>query len=88
MLKKYFINPFVVLFHTELDQKNNFTTIVFNPDTERVLKVNSFGYRVLKVIYENPGIKLMEISKLISVKPLKVGKFLETMIKENSVFEK
>ncbi|HBL52128.1 MAG: hypothetical protein A3D24_04105 [Candidatus Blackburnbacteria bacterium RIFCSPHIGHO2_02_FULL_39_13] len=85
---KYFINSLAVLFCPQLDQKNNYKTIVFNSVTEEIIKVNKFGYNILRTIDENPGIGIEEIYQLLKVDVSKIGKFLGTMSKENIIIEK
>lgn len=95
-MKKIFINPLGVIFCPEIDQKNNFQTIVFNPLKEKIIKVNRFGYEILKVIDENSGLYLQNIIQLVSQKrnevawqsEKKISEFINQMIKENIVFEK
>ena len=95
-MKKLFVNPLGVIFCPEIDQKNNFQTIVFNPLKEKIIKVNRFGYEILKIVDENRGLYLQNIIQLVSQKrgetdwqnEKKVNKFIDQMIKENVVFEK
>ena len=84
----FYINPYAVVFHPELDSRNNYNTIVFNPATEQVLKINAFTYSILKVIDDNPGIDIDGISELTSADVLKITKFLEVAIGENIIGEK
>lgn len=86
MVKRYFVNPFAVLFHPSLDLRNHYKTIVYNPTTEEIFKISRFGYKILEVIDKNPGISAEEISRLTPVAPLKIQRFLEIMNKENVIF--
>jgi hypothetical protein len=83
MDKKYFVNPLAVLFHPLLDKKNNYETIVFNPQTENIFKINRFGYDILKTIEAHPSISLDYWQN-----EAKINKFIQQMVKENVVFEK
>ena len=56
--------------------------------TEEIIKVNKFGYNILRTIDENPGIGIEEIYQLLKVDVSKIGKFLGTMSKENIIIEK
>lgn len=83
MTSKYFINPLAVLFHSFLDKQNNYETIVFNPQTENIFKINHFGYDILKAIEENPGITLDYWQN-----EAKITKFINQMVEENVVIER
>lgn len=95
-MRKFFINPLGVIFCPEIDQKNNFQTIVFNPSKEKIIKINNFGYDILKIIDETPGIYLQNIIQLVSQKQneiewlseKKISEFINQMIEENVIFEK
>lgn len=90
-MNRYSINSLAVVFLPIIDKKNNYNTIVFNPKTEELLSVNSFGYDILKTVDENPGITLAEICKLVSQKrnfmerqkEAKIAKFIDLMAEEN-----
>lgn len=95
-MRKYFIHPLAVLFHPEIDVRNNYRTIVYNWKTQNILKVNRFGYETLKILNKRPGLSLDELCKLVSqkrktsewqIKP-KIVKFIEQMVKENIISEK
>ena len=93
---KYCINPLAVIFIPEIDKKNNFTTIVFNPETENILKVKQFGYEILETIDKNPRLNSSQITSIVSQKrqvsewqnESKIVGFIERMVKENIVFER
>lgn len=89
MDKRYKVNPLSILFHPEIDKKNNYETIVCNWETEKVLKINPFGYHIFKVIDENPEISLKDIYLMLSLKvnnsdidANKVVGFIQQMVKE------
>lgn len=96
MTRGYFINPLAILFHPELDKRNNYKTIARNPETEEVLKVNAFGYDILKTIEENPSFDVESISQVVAKKrnlaewqiETKIAKFMQLMVGENIIFEK
>lgn len=83
MDKKYFINSLAVLFSPVLDKENNYETIVFNPQSENIFKINRFGYDILKTIGAHLGINLDYWQN-----DLKITKFIKQMVKENVVYEK
>lgn len=93
MPHNYSVNKLAVIFLPEIDRKNNFTTIVYSPETEHIIKINRFGYEILKVVDKTPGINLSQIVYLVSsnhkapewVINNKVFKFLDKMIKENVI---
>lgn len=95
-IDRYSINPLGVLFHPELDQKNHYQTIVFNPKTEQILRINQYGYDILKVIDEKPGSILDDICNYVAqrrdleqyINKEKVFKLIQEMIRENVVFAK
>lgn len=91
----YFVNPLSVLFHPELDTRNRYQTVVYNWRKQSVLKVNQFGYEILKILDEKPGLSLAELCQLVSPKEQippqlksKIEKFSQQMIKENVIEEK
>ncbi len=93
MAKRFFINPYGVLFHPELDRNNSYKTIVCNWKTDKVLKINRFGYEILKIVNDNPGILCEDIYRLVvqkqgPIKRQKIDRFLSQMVQENTVFEK
>lgn len=88
MAKKYSVNPLAVLFHPEIDKINNYRTIVYDPTTEEILKINNFGHMILKTIDQNPDLDNNSIVKLTSENILKINRFLETMESKNIVFAK
>lgn len=83
MDKKYFVNSLAALFLPILDKQNNYETIVFNPQTENIFKINRFGYDILKTIEIHPGISLDYWQN-----ELKITRFIKQMVKENIVFER
>lgn len=83
MTSKYYINPSAILFHPFLDKQNNHQTIVFNPQTEDIIKINQFGYNILKAVGENSGITLDYWQN-----EAKIAKFIKQMVKENIIFER
>lgn len=87
-MSKLFVNPRAVLFHDYLDKRNNYHTIVCNPNTETYLKINPTGYKILRTIEQNRGLSLTNISDLIGIKEGSVKKFILAMLKENVVFVK
>lgn len=88
MFKKYLLNPLSVLFHPQLDQKNKSNTIVYDPLSEEIIKIDRFGYTILKAIDENPGIDSETISRLTLSGTQRVERFLEIMKEKNVVFQK
>lgn len=95
-MKKYFINPLAVLFHPGIDARNDYRTIVYNWKTQNILKVNRFGYEVLKVLNERSRLSLDELCRLVSQRrktaewqiKSKIVKFIEQMVEENIINEK
>lgn len=88
MAKRYIINALSVLFHPSLDQKNRYNTIVYDPLSEEIIKVDKFGYDVLKAIDENRGIDSEAISKLVLSSIQKVERFLEIMKEKNVILQR
>jgi len=96
MVRRYSTNPLAVLFHPSLDEQNGCETLVFNPQTRNILKVNHFGYNILNAVDKNPGITLNGACELVSQKygliywqnESKILKFIERMVEENIIFEK
>jgi hypothetical protein len=54
MNKRYSANPLSFIFVPDADLRNNYNTIVFDVNSEEVLKLNPEGYKILKYIDENP----------------------------------
>lgn len=88
MHRGYFINPLSVLFLLEKDRGAGYSTIVYNPKTEEIFRVNKFGYKILFLIYEIPGIGIDKIIEAMLSNKSSVERFLETMKKENVIFGK
>jgi hypothetical protein len=65
-----------------IDEQNRWNTIVFNPKTEELIRINRSGYFILKLIEETPGIEREELGDL------KFYTFIEKMIKENVIIAK
>lgn len=90
---KYFIEPLSFLSHPELDVRNCYQTVVYNWRKQNILKVNRFGYEVLKILDEKPGLSLDGLCELLSQKHRtfawqishKVKKFIDQMVKENVI---
>lgn len=83
MTPKYFINPLAVLFHPFLDKQNNYQTIVFNSQTGNILKINRFGYDILKTIEAHPGLSLDYWQNRA-----RIIEFIRQMVKENVILER
>lgn len=84
---KFVLNPYGVLFHPQIDKLNHYKTLVFNSETGKYLKVNRFGYSILKMIDDNLGISLPKVAKLLNQEVTKIEKFVNLMIQENVVLE-
>lgn len=95
-MKKFVVNLLAVLFVPEIDRANNYQTVVFNPQNERIIKINRFSYEILKTIDENEAISLEDLCSVVGKKralsgwqvEAKVVNFLNQMLKENVIFEK
>lgn len=96
MTKRYATNPVALLLLPRQDKKNKFYTVVRNPETEVIIKVNAFGYSILKVIDENPNSDIKRVSQLVSKKvnlgqwqvETKITNFIENMVGQNIIIEK
>ncbi|MBI5358589.1 PqqD family protein [Candidatus Amesbacteria bacterium] len=82
-----------VLFCPLIDKVNDYNTIVYNVNSNTNHKVNSFGYFILEIVENNPGISLDD---LVDKYSRKVGKpiwkirnqvesFVKEMMRENIV---
>ncbi len=95
MDKSYSIIKRGVLFHPELDELNDFRTVVYNWKTSITLGVNKFGYQILKIIDTSPGLMFEEVVSQISrvrgeakwQVEGKVRYFLNKMVNESVVIE-
>lgn len=94
--KRYLLNPLGVLFHPQIDQQNNYETIVFNPWEEKILRINRYGYDIIKTVDNNPGLGLDDLFAEVGQKhevleylnKEKVFGFIQQMVKEHIIFEK
>lgn len=91
----YYLDPLGVLFHPSIDAENNFQTIVYNWRKDKILKIDRFGYEILRIIDRNPGINPSRLFSLVSqfaefknIPQIKITKFLDKMARENIVLEK
>ena len=50
-----------VLFCPLIDKANAYKTIVYNANSQKTHKVNGFGYLILEIIENNPGISLTDL---------------------------
>jgi hypothetical protein len=81
-MSSMYLNNLAVLFCPVIDEQNNWETIVMNPMTEEVLKINKTGYFILKQIADSPGISKEALGKMQYLS------FIELMIRENIIIEK
>ncbi|MBI4058095.1 hypothetical protein HY405_02195 [Candidatus Microgenomates bacterium] len=84
--KTFLINPQAILFHDELDPGNGFETVACNWRNETYLKINLSGYKILRVIDEQPGLSLAQIAFKVKQGETIVLRFLGMMVRENIVF--
>ena len=93
MQRRISLNPLSCIFLPEIDRKNKFTTIIYNPDSERIIKVNNNGYKILKALDENPQVRFEKLLGLVSNRLKKqpwqieseVSSFIKQMTKENVI---
>ena len=89
----YKINHLAVVFHPQLDRLNKCHTIVCNWKNEKVIKITPFGYKILKIIADNPGISSKRIFSLLRNSQDEnrnnhlTVEFLRVMILENIVYK-
>lgn len=83
--KTFFTNLEAVLFSDELDAKNSYETIACNWGNGTYIKINPFGYKILRVIDENPGLSLGKIAFKVRQREETVQRFLEQMVRENVI---
>ena len=86
--KKFFVNPRAVLLDDKIDKANGWETIVFNQIKQRYIKVNPAGYKILKVIDDNPGLQSSQIAFETKKSEDVVLKFIKQMYDENIVLAK
>ena len=92
---KYFLNALAVIFIPEKDKENNYSTIVFNFETENILKISKIGYEILYLLDKTPGLSLDQIISRVSQEKHSfqlrdkqdIMKFVEKMVQENVIFE-
>ena len=85
MGKKLYINDRACFFDQGMDRFNNYWSVVFNPVKERYIKINPSGYKILKVIEENPSISFFELLSRLQVEENSLKRFLENMVQEKIV---
>lgn len=61
-----YVNPFSVIFFPSIDRGNNYSTIVFDWMSGNILKINEFGYWILKEIDDSSGISHQKILEKLS----------------------
>ncbi len=79
----------------QIDKENGYRTIVCNMKLQTTLKVNSFGYRLLEILENNPGISFDILLTKYSTSVKKsawevkneVESFINQMINENVVIK-
>lgn len=81
------VNPMSVLFHSQIDKKNGYHTIVFSWRSKTYIKVNPSGYWVLFEIDSHPGIEISKLAQKTHQKVSTVKRFAQQMIKEGIVAE-
>lgn len=80
-----------ILFHPELDELNQYTTVVSNPETGNVFSINKLGYSILRAIDENPGTNLVTLQQKLKIEfhidksPEDVERILNRFIKQKVV---
>jgi hypothetical protein len=82
-----------VLFCPLIDKANAYNTIAYNVNSQKTHKVNGFGYLILEIIENNPGISLDDLIDKYSHKVEKpiwkirnqVESFVKEMTQENIV---
>ena len=74
------INPLAVIFCPRIDEQNGFETIVQNPITGEVFKIDKKGYQILQQVFISSGIDDLIIKSWFGG-----AKFLEKMITENVI---
>lgn len=84
--KKFFVNSVAVFFDNKIDKENGWETLVCNPVNSNYIKVNPEGYKILRVIEENPGLNFFEVVFKAKKNEDVAQKFLQKMIDENVVF--
>ena len=83
--EKFLINPLAVFFDDKIGKANGWETIVCNPDSSNLIRVNPPGYKILQIIEENPGINFFQVVFKVKKNEDVVQKFLRKMTDENVV---
>lgn len=84
--RKFFINSTATFFDDKIDKANRWETIVFDPVSLNYIRINPTGYKILRIIDENPGINFFELVFKTKKSEKTLQEFLETVIGENIVF--
>ena len=86
--KRYFVYPEAVFFDDKIDKKNNWTTIAYNFKKDSYIKIKQPGYKILRLIDENPGVSLPQLIKMSKENKDYIIRFLQKLIDENIITEK
>ena len=89
----FLLQRYAVLFHPVLDQLNGGETLGYNWKNGTIYEINRFGYQILKIIDNRPGITptelLAEVAILQNKQPWqiekKVERFTQKMLAQNIV---
>jgi len=82
---KFFTSGGSVFFDDDIDRGNAWVTVVFNQSKERYVKVNRFGYKILKMIDKSPGTTFEKIVENIGSDAYLLKQFLYQMFDENII---
>lgn len=92
---RFVLNPQSVILLPAIDRQNRYITIVRNPISQRVFKINSFGYAILEIVDAHSPSTLEDIVGKITQKYKKatwdftgkVGQFMQRMIDESIIVQ-
>lgn len=85
-MQKLFLNQRGVIFIPRLDKKNGYQTIVCNPESGELFKIDKVEYFCLKLIDKNSNLDRSRIFE--SAANHEAEEFVDQMIKENIILTK
>ncbi|MCX7928423.1 MAG: hypothetical protein N2558_01945 [Patescibacteria group bacterium] len=83
-----FVNDRSVFFDDYLDSLNGYFSVVYSYRSWSHIEVSPLGYKVIRFIYEFPGVSLEEVLLKCGLDETKVRDFIDLMISEGIIIEK
>lgn len=81
MQNKLYLDPLCVIFVPDLDHELGYETLIFDRIRDEIIKIDKYGYKILKTINDNPGINIdqMVFKMGQSINRKNLERFISTM---------